>query len=112
MRRITVMSEDRKTLVFRRTQAATDQVRIAYGAVPVILEVLPADDPFRVAVRNRARSLLVEQGYLTADEMGTLPVKDAITTALGRCRDEIGRMDQGRAPRPGSRAAGVAPRAV
>ena len=106
------MSEDRKSLVFRRKQAARDQVRIAYGEVPVILEGLPANDPFRAAIRDRARSLLVEHGYLTADELGTLPVKDAITTALGRCRDEIGRTDQGRAPRPGSRAAGVAPRAV
>ena len=106
------MSEDRKSLVFRRKQAARDQVRIAYGEVPVILEGLPANDPFRAAIRNRARSLLVEHGYLTADELGTLPVKDAITTALGRCRDEIGRTDQGRAPRPGSRATGVAPRAA
>ena len=56
------MSEDRMTLVFRRKQAARDQVRIAYGAVPVILEGLPADDPFRAAIRDRARSLLVERG--------------------------------------------------
>src|SRR3954464_3658020 len=85
MRRITVMSEDRKTLVFQRKQAARDQVRIAQGGVPAILEGLPADDPFPAAIRNRARSLLMDLGNLTADELGTLPVKDAITTALGRC---------------------------
>src|SRR4051794_9850155 len=78
MRRRTAMSEDRKTLVLRRKQAASDQVRIAYGAVPVILEGLPADDPYRAAVRNRARSLLVERGCLTMEELGSLPVKDAI----------------------------------
>src|SRR3954470_877310 len=100
MRRITVMSEDRKTVVFRRKQAARDQVRIAYGAVPTILEGLPVDDPFRAAIRNRARSLLMELGCLTLEELGTLPVKDAITTALGRCRAETGRTDQGRATQP------------
>jgi hypothetical protein len=112
MRRITVMSEDRKTLVLRRKQAARDQVRIAYGALPAILEGLPADDPFRAAIRERARSLLVAWGYLTTEELGTLTVADAITTALRSCRHEIGRTDRGRGTRPGSSAAGVAPRAV
>ncbi len=82
MRRRTVMSDDGMTVGVRRTQAARDQVRIAYGAVPEILEVLPADDPFR------------------------------ITMALRRGRHEIGRTDQGRAPRRGSSATGVAPRTV
>jgi hypothetical protein len=112
MRRITVKSEDRMTLGFRRKQAVRDQVRIAYGAVPVILEGLQADDPFRAAIRERARPLLVAWGYLTTEELGTLTVKDAIATALRRCHDEIDRTDWGPAPRPGSRAAGVSPRAV
>src|SRR3954465_11425524 len=112
MRRRTVMSEDRKTLVFRHNQAARDQVRIAYGAVPTILEGIPVDDPFRAAIRNRARSLLVDLGCLTLEELGTLPVKDAITTALRRCRDETGRTDQGRGPQPGGGATASAHRAM
>ena len=106
------MSDDRMTLGVRRTQAARDQVRIAYGAVPEVLEVLPADDPFRAAIRDRARLRLVERGYLTPAELGALPVEDAITMALRRCHHESGRTDRGRAPRPASRAAGRAPRAV
>jgi hypothetical protein len=112
MRRITVMSDDnRMTLGWRRTQAARDQVRVAYGEVPAILEGLPAEAPFRTAIRERARSLLVAWGCLTTEEIRTLTVKDAMTTALRRCHDEIGRTDRGRAPRPGSRATGVASRA-
>src|SRR3954454_22573208 len=94
MRRITVMSEDRKTLVFRHNQAARDQVRVAYGAVPTILEGLPVDDPFRATIRNRARSLLMDLVCLTLEELGPLPVKDSISTALGRLRYETGRTDQ------------------
>lgn len=87
------MSEDRKTLAFRRKQAARDQVRIAYGALPAILEGLPADDPFRAAIRERARSLLVAWGYLTAEDLGTFPVQTAITAALQRSRHPTGRTE-------------------
>ena len=100
------------TVVVRHKQLIRDQVRVAYGAVPSSLEALPADDPFRVAIRDRSRSRLVAWGYLTAEELGTLPVKNAIAAALRRLRDEIGRTDQGRAPRSGRRSAGVTPRAV
>jgi hypothetical protein len=106
------MNEAMRPIILRRKQAAEDQVRVAYGAVPVILEALPADDPFRTAIRERARSLLVALGYLTAEELGTLPVKDAIAAALRRFRDETGRTDQERTPRSGSSSVGVAPRVV
>jgi hypothetical protein len=85
------MNEATMTMALRRKQAAEDQVRVAYGAVPVILEGLPADDPFRTAIRDRARSLLLELGYLTAEELGALPVKDAIAAVRRRLRNEIGR---------------------
>jgi hypothetical protein len=95
-----MIDDSRMTVGLRRTQAARDQVRVAYGAVPAILEVLAADDPFRVAIRERARSLLVAWGYLTSEDLGTLPVQTAITTALRRCRHEIGRTDREYALRP------------
>ena len=57
---------------------------MAYGAVPVILESLPADDPFRTVIRDRARSWLVEKRYLTPEELDTLPVTVAIVVALRR----------------------------
>lgn len=106
------MTEDTITMALRRQQAAEDQVRIAYGAVPVILEGLPIDHPVRTAIRDRARSLLVQRGYLTAEELGALPVKDAIAAVLRRFRGEIGRADPGvgRAPRSGRKSTIVAPR--
>src|SRR4051812_48496982 len=106
------MNEDMKVLIRRRTQAARDQVRIAYGAVPVILEGFPADDPFRASLRNRARALLVEEGDLTAEEFCTLPVADAISTTLRRFRDEVSHLDRSRTPRPGTRSAGVTVRSA
>jgi hypothetical protein len=107
-----VISETRMTAVGRHKRALCDQVRVAYGVVPSSLEGLPVDDPFRVTIRNRARSLLVELGYLTSEELGTLPVKNAISTTLRRFRDEINRPHQGRTTRPGNSAACVAPRAM
>ena len=94
----------------RRKQAARDQVRVAYGELPAILEGLPADDPFRSAIRDRARSLLVELGYLTVEELNSLTVTDAIATALPRLRAEPSRAAP--AIRPGRRSAGAAPRAA
>jgi hypothetical protein len=116
---VTTMNEDTMPMVLRRKQsarrqAAEDQVRIAYGAVPVILEGLPPDHPVRTTIRDRARVLLVELGYLTEEELRTLPVKDAIVAALRQFRDEIARTDRvrGGAPRSGRRSASVVPRAA
>jgi len=83
---ITVVPDNTKSIAGLRRQAARDQVRVAYGAVPVVLEGLPAGDPFRTAIRDRARSLLVEMHALTAQELDTLPIEDAIATALRRLR--------------------------
>ncbi|MGH2616374.1 MAG: hypothetical protein ACRDJC_14115 [Thermomicrobiales bacterium] len=84
------MNED-MVMALRRRQAAQDQVRVAYGAVSVILEGFPESDPVRVKIRDRARAMLVEQGYLTVEEVDTLPVKDAITAVLKRLRGEASR---------------------
>ena len=78
------MTEDRMTMARRRRQTVEDQVRIAYGAVPVILKGIPIDHPVRTTIRDRARVLIVEWGYLTAEELRTLSVKDAIVAALRR----------------------------
>ena len=103
------MNEE-KTIAFRRRQAVRDQVRVAYGAVPVILKGFPESDPVRVKIRQRARAMLVEQGYLTAKEADTLPVNDAITAVLIRLRGEASRADpvRGSAPRSGRRSASSA----
>ena len=100
------MNEDRM-MAHRRRQAARDQVRVAYGAVPVILEGFPESDPVRVKIRERARAMLVEQGYLTAEEVDTLPAKAAITTVLNRLRGKASHADLGRvsAPRSARRSA-------
>jgi hypothetical protein len=80
----------------------------------VILEGFPADDPFRTAIRDRARALLVESGYLTADELGVLPVKDAVATALRRLHGQVSRSDLARvgATQSGQRSVDGAHRAV
>lgn len=103
---------DTITMALRRKQAAADQVRIAYGAVPAILEELPLDHPVRTAIRDRARALLVEWGYLTAEELDALPVKDAIAAIQRRFHAEIGRLEPGggRASRSRGRSTVVVPR--
>jgi hypothetical protein len=82
---------DDAAMAQQRNQAGRDQVRVAYGAVPVILEAFPESDPVRVKIRESARAMLVAQGYLTAEEMATLPVKEAITVVLKRLRTESSR---------------------
>jgi hypothetical protein len=73
-------------------QALRDQVHVAYGTVPLILEALPddapIDAPIRIKVREGARAMLMEQGYLTAEELSILPIEDAIRTARQRFRTE------------------------
>lgn len=74
------------SLAQRRNQAGRDQVRVAYGAVPVVLEAFPESDPVRLEIRENARAMLVARGYLTAAELATLPVKEAIAVVLKRTR--------------------------
>ena len=93
-------------------ESVRDQVRVAYGTVPNSLEDLPDDDPIRAALRDQARSLLVERGHLSEEELRTLPIQSAIVAALRRWRDEMGRTDLERAPRSERRSKGVAPQGV
>ena len=75
----------------RRHEAERIQVRIAYGAGPVILEASPESDPVRVRLRERAHTKLVAQGDLAAEEMATRPLKEAVTVVLKRLRGESSR---------------------
>lgn len=104
------MTADGVSRVVQRRQVVEDQVRVAYGSVPAILESLPTDHPVRAALRDRARSSLLDCGYLTAEELGTLPVRDALVAVRRRLRDELTRPELVRGvARSGERVAGGSP---
>jgi hypothetical protein len=66
-----------------------DQIRRAYGDAPDVLADLPSDDPHLATVRENARGSLLKQGFLTEEDLDTLPVDEAIATAQQRLRDQI-----------------------
>ena len=66
-----------------------DQARRAYGDPPSVLADLPSDDPHLTTVRENARSSLLKQGYLTEEDLDTLPLDEAITTAQQRLRAHL-----------------------
>jgi hypothetical protein len=66
-----------------------DQIRRAYGDAPSVLADLPSDDPHLAALRENARVSLLNQGYLTEEELDTLPVDEAIEAAQQRLRAQI-----------------------
>jgi len=66
-----------------------DQVRRAYGDAPSVLADLPSDDPHLATLRENARASLLNQGYLTEEELDTLPVDEAIDAAQRRLRAQI-----------------------
>jgi hypothetical protein len=71
-----------------------DQIRRAYGDAPSVLADLPSDDPHLAAVRENARASLLKQEYLTEEELDTLPVEEAIATALQRLRAQVASLQQ------------------
>jgi hypothetical protein len=71
-----------------------DQVRRAYGDAPTVLADLPSDDPHLAAVRENARSSLLKQGYLTEEELDTLPVDEAIAMARQRLRAQVASLQE------------------
>jgi hypothetical protein len=71
-----------------------DQIRRAYGAAPSVLADLPDNDPHLAAVSENARASLLKQGYLTEEELDTLPVDEAIATARQRLRDQIASLQE------------------
>lgn len=85
----------RRTLMLRlRAARATekglpDQIRRAYGDAPSVLADLPSGDPHLAAVSENARASLLKQGYLTEEDLDTLPVDEAIATARERLRTQI-----------------------
>ena len=66
-----------------------DQVRRAYGDAPSVLADLSDDDPHLATVRENARTSLLKQGYLTEEDLDTLPVDEAIATAQQRLRAQV-----------------------
>ena len=66
-----------------------DQVRRAYADAPSVLADLPSDDPHLAALRENARASLLNQGYLTEEDLDTLPVDEAIEVAQQRLRTQI-----------------------
>jgi hypothetical protein len=71
-----------------------EQIRTAYGTAPADLAEQPDDDPRRVEMRESARAWLIERGRLTREELDTLPVDDAIATALQRLREEAANLEE------------------
>jgi hypothetical protein len=110
-RDLATLLDARCRMALRRKQAAEDQVRVAYGAGPAMREDRPLDHPVRTASRDRARAVLAEWGDLTAEELGALPIKDAIAAVQRRFYAEIGRPEPGggRASRSRRRTTVVVP---
>ena len=71
-----------------------DQVRRAYGDAPSVLTDLSSDDPHLATVRENARASLLKQGYLTEEELDTLPVDEAIATARQRLRTQVASLQE------------------
>ena len=66
-----------------------ERVRRAYGDPPAILADLPSDDPHLAEVQAQARASLLNQGYLTEEEIDTLPASEALEAAQHRLREQI-----------------------
>ena len=71
-----------------------DQVRRAYGDAPSVLADLPSDDPHLAAVRDNARASLLKNGYLTEEDLDTLPVDEAIDIAQQRWRAQVASLQE------------------
>ena len=90
----------KRTLLLRlRAARATekglpDQVRRAYGDAPSVLGDLSSEDPYLAAVRENARASLLKQGYLTEEDLDTLPVEEAIATAQQRLRAQVASLQE------------------
>jgi len=71
-----------------------DQIRRAYGDAPSVLADLPSDDPHLTTVRENARVSLLKQGYLSDEDLDTLPVDEAIAMAQQRVRAHIASLQE------------------
>ena len=92
--------QTKRTLLLRQRAARAmekglpEQVRRAYGDAPSVLADLPSDDPHLAAVRENARASLLKQGYLTEEDLDTLPVDEAIATAQQRLRARVASLQE------------------
>ena len=90
----------KRTLLLRQRAARAmekglpEQVRRAYGDAPSVLADLSRDDPHLTVVRENARASLLKQGYLTEEDLDTLPVDEAIATAQQRLRARVASLQE------------------
>src|SRR5215207_8108533 len=87
-----LLQQQRATRVQEKT--LPDQVRAAYGQVPIELSDLASDDPQLAQLRESARASLVKHDRLTEDELNTLPVDKAVDVAVQRLRDQAASLRQ------------------
>src|SRR5829696_10295288 len=92
--------QTKRTLLLRQRAARAmekglpDQIRRAYGDAPSVLADLSSDDPHLATVRENARVSLLKQGYLSEEDLDTLPVEEAIATALKRLRAQVASLQE------------------
>jgi len=74
------------SVYYLREQRAREQVRVAYGEVPTLLEGLPVDYPQLIKMRQLACSILVAEELLTEEELRTQSLTEATRTVVQRVR--------------------------
>lgn len=77
----------RKQLARDLLRIVPRQVRVAYGSPPRLLRGMATDDPLALAARAAARASLIGRGWLTEEELDTLPLDQAERLAMQRLRD-------------------------
>ena len=87
-----LLQRQRATRVQEKT--LPDQVRTAYGQVPIELSDLASDDPQLAQIRESARASFVKHDRLTEEELNTLPVDEAVAVAVQRLRDQAASLKQ------------------
>lgn len=89
--RILTKKDLRLRLQAARAQERTipDQVRRAYGEAPGQDGGVPTDEAHLAETRAKARASLIDKGLLTPEEVDTLSVDEATSTALQRLRQQI-----------------------
>jgi hypothetical protein len=110
-----LLLRQRAARVLERT--LPEQVRRAYGVVPIELADLSSGDPQLAEIRESARASLQKQGYLTQDELDTLSSDAAIAVVMDRLRDQSAGLHeqaerQARDERAAPNALGKPPRTV
>ena len=71
-----------------------DHVRRAYGELPEQPASRRGNEPSPDEIRQGARASLIERGHLTAKELDTIPVDEAIRVALQRQQEQIAALEE------------------